>query len=251
MMPRGAEDTDIHIFSARGKLDVRDFKIAHPLSHRQTDIIKRLGNVESLGYISRSIVAIIPYAIANFLSKRARRPKPLPLPRTSHHTPTPMPARAPRPSILSLRKTLPPILNLPPTSTGNNVPKSLHKTRRTWLTNTHRIDQPLVLLSSAHKDKYGRHVLKGLKMRARDVRSFDKAGGVEGALVSQVSTYLPCLVYPSLEVAHQIVFFARSYHNHPQTSPPSEHTSEPPSLNDYTRFDRAPALRRRRRMLGV
>jgi ribosomal protein L28 len=94
-----------------------------------------------------------------------------------------MPSIAPRPSLLSLRKTLPPILNLPSTSTGNNVPKSLHKTRRTWITNTHRIDQPVRVLECAHRDKYGRGVLKGIKMRARDVKSFDKAGGVEGALV--------------------------------------------------------------------
>ncbi|KAG7553524.1 hypothetical protein FFLO_03031 [Filobasidium floriforme] len=96
-----------------------------------------------------------------------------------------MPSIAPRPSLLSLRKTLPPILNLPSTSTGNNVPKSLHKTRRTWITNTHRIDQPVRVLECAHRDKYGRGVLKGIKMRARDVKSFDKAGGVEGALLSQ------------------------------------------------------------------
>lgn len=94
-----------------------------------------------------------------------------------------MPTIAPRPSLLSLRKTLPPILNLPSTSTGNNVPKSLHKTRRTWITNTHRIDQPVRVLECAHRDKYGRGVLRGIKMRARDVKSFDKAGGVEGALV--------------------------------------------------------------------
>lgn len=97
-----------------------------------------------------------------------------------------MPTISPRPNLLSLRRTLPPILNLPPTSTGNNVPKSLHKTRRTWITNTHRIDQPVTVLAAdcAHKDKYGRGVLRGVKMRARDLKSFDKAGGVEGALVS-------------------------------------------------------------------
>lgn len=123
-----------------------------------------------------------------------------------------MPSIAPRPSLLSLRKTLPPIFNLPSTSTGNNVPKSLHKTRRTWITNTHRIDQPVRVLECAHTDKYGRGVLKGIKMRARDVKSFDKAGGVEGALVglfhvadigSDAMVYLPSspINYPDRQLS--------------------------------------------------
>jgi hypothetical protein len=41
-----------------------------------------------------------------------------------------------------------------------------------------------MVLESAHKDRFGRSVMKGVKMRIKDLRSFDKAGGVEGTLVS-------------------------------------------------------------------
>lgn len=93
------------------------------------------------------------------------------------------PQSAPLPSLQSLRRTFPPVLILPSTSTGNNKPKSMHKTRRTWETNTQRIDQPIRILDVQGKDKWGRSVLRGVKMRMRDMRSFEKAGGIEGAIV--------------------------------------------------------------------
>ena len=167
-----------------------------------------------------------------------------------------MPSIAPRPSLLSLRKTLPPILNLPSTSTGNNVPKSLHKTRRTWITNTHRIDQPVRVLECAHKDKYGRGVLRGVKMRARDVKSFDKAGGVEGALVSVVVSQ-PVFVSSPITAGilkfirsflYSPVFSSVSYLNRPTTSRRSGNNSARISLPGYMAsrtLQRPPRQRRR------
>ncbi len=87
-------------------------------------------------------------------------------------------------NILSARQTFPPVLILPARSTGNNVPKSLHKTRRTWQPNVHRMDQVVRVLETAHTDKRtGQGVLKGVKMRIHDLRSYRKAGGLEGCLV--------------------------------------------------------------------
>lgn len=91
---------------------------------------------------------------------------------------------AARVNIQSLRKTFPAILDLPSVSTGNNVPKSYHKTRRTWHPNVHRVDQPLRVLETANKTRQGGSVLKGVKMSMRHLRTLEKSGGVEGTLVS-------------------------------------------------------------------
>ncbi|GHJ88406.1 hypothetical protein NliqN6_4808 [Naganishia liquefaciens] len=91
---------------------------------------------------------------------------------------------AARINIQSLRKTFPAILELPSVSTGNNVPKSYHKTRRTWHPNVHRVDQPLRLLETASKTRQGTSVLKGVKMSMRHLRTLEKSGGVEGTLLS-------------------------------------------------------------------
>jgi large subunit ribosomal protein L28 len=91
---------------------------------------------------------------------------------------------AARVNIQSLRKTFPAILDLPSVTTGNNVPKSYHKTRRTWHPNVQRIDQPLRVLDTANKTRQGGSVLKGVKMTMRHLRTFEKSGGVEGTLVS-------------------------------------------------------------------
>jgi ribosomal protein L28 len=105
----------------------------------------------------------------------------------------------PRINLLSLRPSFPPILTLPSTSTGNNVPKSLHKTHRTWKPNVHRRDVDLRVVRTARagaapeegeqgkEGKEGKEgngfVLKGVKMDMRSLRTFKKAGGVEGCLV--------------------------------------------------------------------
>lgn len=91
---------------------------------------------------------------------------------------------AARINIHSLRKTFPAILDLPSVSTGNNIPKSYHKTRRTWHPNVHRVDQPLRLLETTNKTRQGGSVLKGVKMSMRHLRTLEKSGGVEGTLVS-------------------------------------------------------------------
>jgi ribosomal protein L28 len=109
----------------------------------------------------------------------------------------------PRINLLSLRPSFPPILTLPSTSTGNNVPKSLHKTRRTWKANVHRRDVEMRVVPTARatatagtaregerEEEQGKEgmervgfVLKGVKMDMRTLRTFKKAGGVEGCLV--------------------------------------------------------------------
>ncbi|KAJ9112436.1 hypothetical protein QFC20_002224 [Naganishia adeliensis] len=91
---------------------------------------------------------------------------------------------AARINIHSLRKTFPAILDLPSVSTGNNIPKSYHKTRRTWHPNVHRVDQPLRLLETTNKTRQGGSVLKGVKMSMRHLRTLEKSGGVEGTLLS-------------------------------------------------------------------
>ncbi|RXK41180.1 hypothetical protein M231_01585 [Tremella mesenterica] len=48
-----------------------------------------------------------------------------------------------------IRPTNPPILPIPSRRAGNNVPKSLHKTRRGWKPNTTRADWPISLLETA------------------------------------------------------------------------------------------------------
>lgn len=95
---------------------------------------------------------------------------------------------AARVNIQSLRKSFPAILDMPSVTTGNNVPKSYHKTRRTWHPNVQRIDQPLRVLDTANKTRQGGSVLKGVKMTMRHLRTFEKSGGVEGTLVSRLST---------------------------------------------------------------
>jgi len=103
----------------------------------------------------------------------------------------------PRINLLSLRPTFPPILTLPSKTTGNNVPKSLHKTRRTWKPNVHRLDVQMNVVETARKASAGTgvtkgeggFVLKGVKMDMRSLRSFKKAGGVEGCLLSRPSKH--------------------------------------------------------------
>lgn len=107
------------------------------------------------------------------------------------------------------RSTNPAILPIPLVTTGNNVPKSLHKTRRTWRPNVRRMDLPAPLLTQAlsHASSAASTmaessamgaaaaaaagvaqgpppVLRGVKMQMRKIRDLEKAGGVEGLLVS-------------------------------------------------------------------
>ncbi|RSH83490.1 uncharacterized protein EHS24_007176 [Apiotrichum porosum] len=96
------------------------------------------------------------------------------------------------------------VLPIPKTFTGNNVPFSLKKTRRTWRPNVRRIDLPVSVLGNAVRQvlsdeqegltapgtrEYRYPALKSVKMTNRDVRSLSKAGGVEGMLLSRPPTH--------------------------------------------------------------
>ncbi|KAL7418469.1 hypothetical protein Q5752_006927 [Cryptotrichosporon argae] len=108
-------------------------------------------------------------------------------------------------SSLLRRVTSPPILPIPTRKSGNNVPHSLHKTRRTWRPNIGRYNFPVNLLGGADavaaagasaaagwgvaSGRARRPEIKGVKMRAREVRDVDKAGGLEGLLLSRPSKH--------------------------------------------------------------
>lgn len=87
------------------------------------------------------------------------------------------------------------IMPLPIQQSGNNKPFSLKKTRRNWKPNVHIMNMPVNVLGGAptiaqnlanlNEGKFvrGPH-LKRVKLAARDKKTVDKAGGVEGLLVS-------------------------------------------------------------------
>lgn len=106
----------------------------------------------------------------------------------------------PRPPLARL--TNPAILPIAPRTFGNNVPKSLHKTRRSWWPNVTRANLTVNILdgvpsrapSLKGKEKElptpfssdvvaGHRALRGVKIAVRDLKDVDKAGGVEGLLV--------------------------------------------------------------------
>lgn len=117
---------------------------------------------------------------------------------STHHTLTTMPILRRSTKLLD-RACNGAVLPIPKTFTGNNVPFSLKKTRRTWRPNVRRIDLPVSVLGNAVRQvlsdeqegltapgtrEYRYPALKSVKMTNRDVRSLSKAGGVEGMLVS-------------------------------------------------------------------
>lgn len=96
----------------------------------------------------------------------------------------------------------PPILPIPGVRAGNNVPHSLHKTRRMWKPNTARFTWPVNVVAGAltsvmtarasldanpsanvpRRDLYPR--LNRVKMTRQQSKEVLKAGGLEGMLVS-------------------------------------------------------------------
>lgn len=97
------------------------------------------------------------------------------------------------------RSTNPAILPIAPRTTGNKVPKSLHKTRRTWRPNVVRQDWHISVpaaftapQSQSQSDAYAQVavptkesvVVRGVKMQMRRRKDVEKAGGLEGLLVS-------------------------------------------------------------------
>lgn len=106
-----------------------------------------------------------------------------------------MAARIPLSSMTKV--THPAILPISPRTFGNNVPKSLHKTRRSWWPNVTRANLTVTILDGQpmgptlkgkEKEVLGAiprtQALKGVKIAVRDLKDVDKAGGVEGLLVS-------------------------------------------------------------------
>lgn len=106
-----------------------------------------------------------------------------------------MPPRAPLP-----RLTNPAIIPISPRTFGNNVPKSLHKTRRSWWPNVTRANLSVNILDGLplkasvkgkEKEVLGAagsmtaqiQAIRGVKIAVRDLKDVDKAGGVEGLLV--------------------------------------------------------------------
>ncbi|WOO81271.1 uncharacterized protein LOC62_03G004800 [Vanrija pseudolonga] len=101
------------------------------------------------------------------------------------------------------RVSNPAIIAIPAPLTGNNVPFSLKKTRRNWKPNTKRASFPVTLLGDAQERTWraydealetGRTKVKlpqlqGVRINARDIRSVQKAGGVEGMLLSRPSKH--------------------------------------------------------------
>ncbi|WVF72722.1 hypothetical protein IAT40_007540 [Kwoniella sp. CBS 6097] len=96
---------------------------------------------------------------------------------------------------LLARRSNPAIIPIAPTRSGNNKPKSLQKTKRTFKPNLTRVDWPVTLLGGpvplASEVGVGEEVvlpkLRGVKMQMRAVRDVEKAGGIEGLLLSRRS----------------------------------------------------------------
>ncbi|WVQ99928.1 hypothetical protein IAU59_007071 [Kwoniella sp. CBS 9459] len=94
---------------------------------------------------------------------------------------------------LLARRSNPSIIPIAPTRSGNNKPKSLQKTKRTFKPNLTRVDWPVTLLGGPVPlvGEAGEEVvlpkLRGVKMQMRAVRDVEKAGGIEGLLLSRRS----------------------------------------------------------------
>ncbi|CAK9781288.1 hypothetical protein CC85DRAFT_275408 [Cutaneotrichosporon oleaginosum] len=103
--------------------------------------------------------------------------------------------------------TNPPILPIPAVRAGNNVPHSMHKTRRVWKPNTARFTWPVNVIAGAletakaaretldanpaakvhERDLYPR--LNKVKMTRQQSKEVLKAGGIEGLLLSRPSKH--------------------------------------------------------------
>lgn len=96
----------------------------------------------------------------------------------------------------------PSILPIPGVRGGNNVPHSMHKTRRMWKPNTTRYTLPVNIVGGAHErrdlahkalaedpeaianPKYMWPQFNKVKLTQRQLKTVLKAGGLEGMLVS-------------------------------------------------------------------
>ncbi|WRT68349.1 uncharacterized protein IL334_005325 [Kwoniella shivajii] len=96
-------------------------------------------------------------------------------------------SRIPSLSTLLSRRSNPAIIPIAPTRSGNNKPKSLQKTKRTFKPNLTRVDWPVTLLGEPVGRGDALPKLRGVKTQMRRVRDVEKAGGIEGLLLSRQS----------------------------------------------------------------
>lgn len=84
-----------------------------------------------------------------------------------------------------------PIIPIPITRSGNNKPKSLQKTKRTFQPNLTRVDWPVTVLGGPvpidRAKEQSLPKLEGILMQVRKIRDVEKAGGIEGLLVGSTS----------------------------------------------------------------
>ncbi|ODN92719.1 hypothetical protein L198_05513 [Cryptococcus wingfieldii CBS 7118] len=110
--------------------------------------------------------------------------------------------------LLTARTTTPAILPLAQTRSGNNKPKSLQKTKRVFKPNLTRADWPVTVLGGpvAHGEVLPK--LKAVKMSVRRIRDVEKAGGIEGLLLSRrpkdLTSYGALLRSQLFEQLHQV-----------------------------------------------
>ncbi|WVO17778.1 hypothetical protein L204_105476 [Cryptococcus depauperatus] len=87
---------------------------------------------------------------------------------------------------LTTRPSNPAILPISRTRSGNNKPKSLQKTKRTFKPNVTRADWPVTVLGGIQTDvQKPLQKLQGVRMQIKRMRDVEKAGGIEGLLLSR------------------------------------------------------------------
>lgn len=79
------------------------------------------------------------------------------------------------------------IIPIPITRSGNNKPKSLQKTKRTFKPNLTHVDWPVTVLGGPvpidRTKEQSLPKLEGILMQVKKIRDVEKAGGIEGLLV--------------------------------------------------------------------
>ncbi|WVW85674.1 hypothetical protein I302_107712 [Kwoniella bestiolae CBS 10118] len=126
-------------------------------------------------------------------------------------------SKFPNLTTLLTRRSNPSIIPISPTRAGNNKPKSLQKTKRTFKPNITRVDWPVNLLSEESAAEGVLPRLRGVKMQVRRVRDVEKAGGMEGLLLSRRSkdltpfgAYLRSQVFTQLHRIKEDIEFERA-----------------------------------------
>ncbi|KAL0249829.1 hypothetical protein I308_103131 [Cryptococcus tetragattii IND107] len=83
------------------------------------------------------------------------------------------------------------IIPIPITRSGNNKPKSLQKTKRTFKPNLTHVDWPVTVLGGPvtidRTKEQSLPKLEGILMQVKKIRDVEKAGGIEGLLLSRRS----------------------------------------------------------------